>query len=290
VARRARLSTAEQKLKLIYQRMATAELRQRVAGGELAPLAHSIAERELRSRPAQAEEPPAGTHEQMLIELYRNMPSDEIRQRLAGDALVPLARGVAENELQLRRRHDDGRGAGVLSLKSRLARDGLRGTDTLGQRGEAAQRAKSRPPRATLRQTRLRNKYREHFSEMPGWVWWRVLVAIVALPLASRLPLELAIPAVLFGPILLARVAGKALSEHGLWIGALLMGSPLYVLVFLAYKTFVNAHPSGAALPVSFILCFIGYQMRRGAAHRGTWADLGGDLDELLAKFVRRRD
>lgn len=40
--------------------------------------------------------------EQTLISLYKRMSSAEIRSRLAGTGLIPLARGVAENELQQR--------------------------------------------------------------------------------------------------------------------------------------------------------------------------------------------
>jgi hypothetical protein len=40
--------------------------------------------------------------EKMLIKVYKAMSSDEIERRLAAGDLVPLARGVAENELQRR--------------------------------------------------------------------------------------------------------------------------------------------------------------------------------------------
>jgi hypothetical protein len=40
--------------------------------------------------------------EQTLIALYKRMSSTEIRSRLAGSGLIPLARGVAENELHQR--------------------------------------------------------------------------------------------------------------------------------------------------------------------------------------------
>jgi hypothetical protein len=42
--------------------------------------------------------------EEALIKLYKGMTSTQIEQRLAGRGLIDLARGVAENELQLRKR------------------------------------------------------------------------------------------------------------------------------------------------------------------------------------------
>jgi hypothetical protein len=45
--------------------------------------------------------------EQTLIALYKRMNSAEIRSRLAGTGLIPLARGVAENELQQRQARAD---------------------------------------------------------------------------------------------------------------------------------------------------------------------------------------
>lgn len=40
--------------------------------------------------------------EQTLVRLYKNMSTDEIEARVAGGELMPLAMGVAENELQQR--------------------------------------------------------------------------------------------------------------------------------------------------------------------------------------------
>ena len=56
----------------------------------------------------------------MLIQVYQSMPSDEIAQRLAAGDLIPLARGVAENELQQRRARGDTQGAGTVRLRDRI--------------------------------------------------------------------------------------------------------------------------------------------------------------------------
>lgn len=64
----------------------------------------------------------SNTQEQMLIKVYQAMPSVDIEQRLAGGELIPLARGVAENELQQRRARGDMAGAGTATLRTRITR------------------------------------------------------------------------------------------------------------------------------------------------------------------------
>src|SRR4051812_3331265 len=84
--------------------MADDELKQRIASGELTPDAVRIARDVLLQRlGGDGLEPiPTSGHEAMLVMIYGQMHKDEIKQRLASDALIPLARTVAQAELKRR--------------------------------------------------------------------------------------------------------------------------------------------------------------------------------------------
>ena len=232
----------------------------------------------------------------MLILVYKEMPSDEIRKRLAEGALVPLARGVAENELCLRSEHDDGRGADALSLKSRLARDQVRGADTLGQRSNVAEQARSRARTLTLRQRIARGR-NHSFWDMPMFMLVQAAIALALMAIAHKLFFDWALLIWYFGTVFLARLVGKAFPRLALWIGGALLGSPLYALGFLAYsmrsgdgdgRPGVLIFTVLLLLLVSALPVFFGVQMIKGAQHRGTWQELDEVMDEERSTVLDR--
>ncbi len=62
----------------------------------------------------------SNSQEQMLIQIYKAMPSAEIERRIASGGLIPLAMGVAENELQQRLTRGDTSGAPRINLRERV--------------------------------------------------------------------------------------------------------------------------------------------------------------------------
>jgi hypothetical protein len=285
-----------QVLQQLYQALPTGGLIARIDSGALVPQAQDIAQRELRQRQAaERVAEPGSTQEQLLAEIYRDMPSDEIRRRLAGSDLLALARGVAEQELHLRSLSGGGRGAAALSLKSRLARDQVRGTESVAQRSKAAMAARLRAARTTVRQRLARD--RTSIWNLPESMAIQALLAVVLMAVAHEIAFDLWLESWIFGTVILCRIAGKAFPLFGLWAGFVLMGSPLYGLGWMAYASrsgMGDGRPGPvlftvlAILLVSGLPFFVGLQMVKGATHIGSWDDLDEEMAEERDKVLDR--
>lgn len=146
--------------------------------------------------------------EQTLITLYRGMSSAEIRSRLAGTGLIPLARGVAENELH-----------------QRLARAAA-GTGTVEEASTG--NARDAAPRQT------------HGRPSDAVVVLRIfLMAVIVLTIlvASALLVPSLAPLIWAGTVFgLAMLTGKAFPLFAKIVGALLMAAPLAIFGLLIYQ------------------------------------------------------
>lgn len=177
--------------------------------------------------------------EQTLIGLYKRMSSAEIRSRLAGTGLIPLARGVAENELHQRLERA---AAGVPA-------DDAAGTPSAGQ------------PSAMVGAFRL------------------LMMAVLFISILAGAALLFPKQAIFIVPItvfVVAMVTSMAFPLFGKIVGALLMASPLAIFGLLIYQHRASHWGTGevmlnylAALVYSAISAAVGGVMY-GAASRSS--------------------
>lgn len=142
----------------------------------------------------------SNSQEQKLVMIYKRMSSAEIRERVASGELIPLAMGVAENELQQRLARGDSEGTSPLTLREKIA--------TRGQ--------------------------------LPGnevsWTFYVVIAIAIALTVASAI----AFPGMSFFILigaggLIATLVGNAFPRFGKVFGRLLQWSPLVFFAILIY-------------------------------------------------------
>lgn len=177
--------------------------------------------------------------EQTLISIYKRMSSAEIRSRLAGTGLIPLARGVAENELQ-----------------QRLARADADRTGATASPPEA-------PPERRFANTAIT----------------LLLVGVVVLSLLAGSALlfpqyaKLIWAATIF---VLAISVCKAFPLFGKIVGGLLLASPLAIFAVLIHKQSVQHWGAGEALLIYLVaivysgICLALGAVMYGAANKAT--------------------
>ena len=169
--------------------------------------------------------------EQTLISIYKRMSSAEIRSRLAGTGLIPLARGVAENELQ-----------------QRLAR------------GDAAASTAS-PPQAPPRRSSANTAIT---LVLVGGV---VLSLLAGSALLFPQYAKLIWAATIF---VVAISVSKAFPLFGKIVGGLLLASPLAIFAVLIYKQSVQHWGAGEALLIYLVaIVYSGICLALGAAMYG---------------------
>ncbi len=192
--------------------------------------------------------------EQTLITLYKRMSSTEIRSRLAGTGLIPLARGVAENELQ-----------------QRLVRGDTTGAARAGRSDPADTQPANKPSAANVA-FRLFVVGVFLITLLAGsvllfpnlaWIIWAVTIFVVAM------------------------LIGKAFPLFGKVVGVLLMLSPLAIFGLIIRDHNLKHWGNGEALLMylcgfiySCITAAIGSVILKAANHKGSWETLAAHMSE----------
>jgi hypothetical protein len=286
-----------QKLGLHYRTLPTAALAERIGSSQLSPTAHDVAKHELRRRQSTGRRAArAGEQQQALVKLYNSMPGDEIRQRLASGSLLPMARAVAEAELDLRDtcRAVYVRAVGHKDEQLRRARPVASAGGTASDAEETLRRLYQRMSIADLQQRlasgelldearslagnelqrRLAGNSREavilrqraeraarrgqhtYFVPIPPWMIFNMIIALSCMAVSLKMPVDFIAMAWIWGPIYLLRVLGKAVPKLAGPIGWIMVASPLYALAGIVWES-GRGHLSGGPLMAWIIFILI---------------------------------
>jgi hypothetical protein len=180
---------------------------------------------------------------QLLQATYHAMPAAKIRRRLASGELTPLAAEIAKQELLSRNGKEP---EAVLAMEMEKAREEEIAADNID----------GVSPRAYMLLSLLLG--------LPG-------IGILYLMHSDYLPLAVFIQVAFLGGFL-----GKLHPRIGLLLGALLAGSPLYVIVAWYLKPPRNGIETVIAGLVLFFSIFptaVGANMIYGARYQGSWKE-----------------
>jgi len=194
------------------------------------------------------------TQEEILIQIYKTMPSGEIERRLAGNGLIALARGVADNELQQRRARGGDVDAGTVSVRDQV-----------------------RPP---------------GFSDITMPVFCLVVSSILLMvvgalimPGMTLLLSVIAIPA-------LALIFGKAFPRLGMVCGVLLLLATAGLGFIAVFKPPVHLEERLLMYffftIVAIVMGSTGVAMIRGTRHKGSWDALAADMSKKQEEQVEK--
>jgi hypothetical protein len=259
------------KLGMHYRTLPTIDLAERIGSGQLSPSAHEVAKHELRRRQsANRRSRRRSEQELQLIKFYNDMKSDDIRLRLESGSLLPVAKAVAEAEMELRdtckevylravgQRYDKmlserptpSAGAtpsdaeetlrgiyqrmSIAELRRRLASGELLPDAQSLAEDELRRRLAGNSREAViLRQRAAREKRRRErppIVMVPGWIIFNVFIALVCMAVSLKMPIDFIAMAWIWGSIYILRVVGKAVPKLAAPIGWIMVASPIYAL------------------------------------------------------------